>query len=43
MKYSILQEDGLSFEKAFELGKTLTHGGVALSDNQTAFRKKGGK
>jgi len=44
MRYSILQGDaGLSLEVASELGKTLSNGGVALSDTQTAFRKKGGK
>ena len=30
----------LSFEKASELGKTLSRGGITLADSRTAFTKK---
>ena len=30
----------LSLEKAFELGKTLSRGGITPADNKTAFSKK---
>lgn len=32
--------EGLSSEKASELGKTLSKGGIRLPDSQTAFSKR---
>ena len=41
MKTDFVSENGkLSFEKASELGKTLSRGGIALTDTMTAFSKK---
>ncbi len=37
-----LEYSKLSLEKASELGKTLSRGGIALADNQTAFVKRFG-
>tara|TARA_Y100000310_G_scaffold237068_1_gene240326 strand:+ start:4594 stop:4731 length:138 start_codon:yes stop_codon:yes gene_type:complete len=41
MKEILNTDNGkLSFEKASELGKTLSRGGITLADNVTAFTKK---
>jgi len=32
--------DQIAFDKASELGKTLSSGGITLSDEKTAFCKK---
>ena len=36
-----LETSGLSSEKASELGKTLSKGGITKSDSETAFKKNG--
>ena len=44
MKAQIFHEEvQISLEKASELGKTLSSGGITLADNQPAFGKKCGK
>ena len=41
MRTNFVSENGkLSFDKASELGKTLSRGGIILTDAQTAFSKK---
>jgi hypothetical protein len=35
-----LETEELSSEKAYELGKTLSKGGISLPDSETAFPKK---
>jgi len=39
--YEFTSGNRISSRKASELGKTLSNGGIALSDNQTAFGKSG--
>ncbi len=38
-----LESFGLSFEKASELGRTLSKGGITKPDSETAFLKKARK
>ena len=35
-----LETEELSSEKAYELGKTLSKGGIRLPDSETAFSKR---
>ncbi len=39
--YEFTSGNGISSRKASELGKTLSNGGIVLSDNLTAFAKSG--